>query len=64
MSSPSMQASALAILAQRLAPQHLIKCGITSRRSEAEHIVAMVKEAAETLRATPRVPSPMSGGQP
>lgn len=55
MSAPiSMQASALSILAQRLAPQHLIKCGITSRRSEAEHIIQMVKEAANTLR----VPSP------
>lgn len=53
MSSPSMQAAALTVLADRLAPQHLIKCGITSRRSEAEHIVAMVKDAAAALRSSP-----------
>lgn len=44
----SMQLAAIRILADKLRHYHLTKCGIVSRRSEAEHIVAMLQQAAET----------------
>ncbi len=52
MSNQSMQAAALAVLAERLKPVHLLKNGITSRRSEADHLIEMVKAAAESYRDT------------
>lgn len=49
--SVHMQAEALRILAQRLRAQHLMKSGAVVRQSEADHLVLMLKDASETLRA-------------
>lgn len=44
-----MQAEALRILAERVRPQHLMKSGAVVRESEANHLVMMLKDAAQTL---------------
>lgn len=44
-----MQAEALRVLARRLRAQHLIKSGAVVRQSEADHLVLMLRDAAETL---------------
>ena len=49
MSDISLQASAVQVLADRLKPQHLLKHGIASRRSEADHLIAQLKDAVESL---------------
>lgn len=46
-----MQAEALRVLASRLRAQHLMKSGAVVRQSEAEHLVMMLKDAAETLQS-------------
>lgn len=43
----SMQLAALRLLASRLRHYHLVKCGVTSRRSEAEHLIEMLRQVAE-----------------
>lgn len=50
MSAPvSMQAAALRVLSGRITAHHLIRNGVASRKSEADHLVLMLKEAATTL---------------
>lgn len=40
------QASALRTLADKLKPHHLVRCGVTTRKSEAEHFIEMLKQAS------------------
>lgn len=47
----SQQAAALNVLADKLRAHHLVKCGVTQRRSEADHLIEMLKHASDTLRA-------------
>lgn len=44
----SMQRAALQVLSNRLTFHHLIRCGVTMRRSEAEHLIEMLKQAANS----------------
>lgn len=50
MSAPvSMQVDGLRVLARSLSSSHLVRSGAVSRKSEAEHLINMLKDAAETL---------------
>lgn len=42
----SMQRAALQVLSARLNAHHLIRYGVTMRLSEAEHLIEMLRQAA------------------
>jgi hypothetical protein len=50
MSAPiSMQVDGLRVLAKRLSAVHLVRSGAVARKPEAEHLIDMLRDAAETL---------------
>ena len=50
MSSPvSMQVDGLRVLSRSLSSSHLVRSGAVSRKAEADHLINMLKDAAETL---------------
>lgn len=44
----SMQRAALQVLSTRLKAHHLVRSGVTQRRSEAEHLIEMLRQAANS----------------
>jgi hypothetical protein len=49
----SMQRAALQVLSARLNAQHLMRSGVTQRRSEADHLIEMLRQAANSEVAKP-----------
>lgn len=49
----SMQRAALQVLSARLNAHQLMRCGVTLRRSEAEHLIEMLRQAANSEVAKP-----------
>ncbi|WP_441256444.1 hypothetical protein AB7Z32_23890 [Bradyrhizobium sp. 482_C4_N1_1] len=60
MSTVGQQRSALVALANQLSPANLKRAIAGIRASEAEHYIAMLREAAETLS---RVPEPQKSNE-